>query len=155
MAVICNACGLPGHIARECMNVKYLDEDGKPMWCGECDERARLRETADDKMTRCRCHPASHKLIPHHRVCPHCHVTTVAWDESDCGKHHVAGVNPEYVGPPRVPDDVWQAQKRAVPHADQTANPEEGQFTGGLPVPPEYPGGPARAPALRGQAPPS
>lgn len=30
----------------------------RPAWCGECDERTRMRETPDDKVVRCtRCNP--------------------------------------------------------------------------------------------------
>lgn len=37
---------------------KGVQAAAKPPWCGECDERTRMRETPDDKVIRCReCHP--------------------------------------------------------------------------------------------------
>jgi hypothetical protein len=47
----------------------------KPPWCGECDERTRLAELPDGRMTRCiRCHPLSVRRpdpAPEPGPCPH------------------------------------------------------------------------------------
>lgn len=137
MLITCFTCGLPGHVANSCPNASHFTDpsatDSKPMWCGECDSRTRLRETSDDRMVRCKCHPLSHKPLVQHVVCPRCKVTTVHWDNADCGSHHVAGVQGVFVGPPPVPDEVWQAQRRIGVEAR-----DPGEFTSAPLAEPEY-----------------
>jgi hypothetical protein len=126
----CFECGDTGHMAYSCPN-KAAISDGRPIWCGTCDERTRHVDLGD-RIRRCECHPESHKLPSHMRRCPRCHVITVTWDQAECGRHHIAGVHPEYAGPGRVPDSEWQARH-------QVTVPLPG-FPGGLPPAPEYPG---------------
>lgn len=125
----CYKCGHHGHIAVNCTWEEELT-DPRPVWCGTCDPRTRHVDLGD-RVRRCECHPESHKLPGHMRRCPTCKVITVVWDQAECGRHHIAGQHPVFVGPQRIPDDEWRAMHAiAVPRDD---------FPGGLPAPPEYP----------------
>lgn len=124
MALTCFRCGSPGHIAQNCAWEEEI-EDPRPMWCGVCDPRTRHVDLGD-KVKRCECHPESHKLPGHMRRCPLCKVVTVVWDTAGCGRHHVAGVHPEFV--PRI---------GFIGGGDVS-----GGSPGGLDLPPEYPTSP-------------
>ena len=83
----CFDCGDLGHIASECPNTGIDRGDGKPPWCGFCDERTRLVDLGDS-MARCQaCHPQRHAQLRQHRKCPSCHMTVSEWDHSPCGQH--------------------------------------------------------------------
>lgn len=87
MPATCFECGEPGHIAADCPNNAYLGNDGKPPWCGTCDERTRLVDRGTT-MTRCRnCHPKKIRHLPQYRKCPGCQMEIFMWDQSPCGKH--------------------------------------------------------------------
>ena len=105
MSLTCWTCQLPGHTARECPNASNLDigGDGRPMWCGSCDERSRHIELVDGRVKRCQCHPESHKKPPQHRACPGCGELVVSWDVAPCGQHSLAATVHPYVGPAPLP----------------------------------------------------
>ncbi len=88
--ITCYECGAANHIARECPNVEQLG-DGKPMWCGTCDERSRHWYDADGRAHRCQCHALSHQLLKQHRRCPSCKQITYVWDLAPCDQHQPVG----------------------------------------------------------------
>jgi Zinc knuckle len=84
----CFGCGDKGHLERDCPNRAATGTDGKPPWCGFCDERTRLIDHGETA-SRCQeCHPARRKQLRQHRKCPLCHVTIYEWDNAPCGNHH-------------------------------------------------------------------
>lgn len=83
----CFDCGEDGHIAPNCPNGEAAGINGKPPWCGICDERTRLID-GGNAMTRCQvCHPLRHRQLRQFRKCPHCHMTVYQWDVEECGNH--------------------------------------------------------------------
>lgn len=87
MPAICWECGEAGHVAGDCPNKALASDNGKPPWCGICDERTRL--IGLDVVSRCQaCHPLARKLLKQFRRCPHCHALVYEWDSSpDCASH--------------------------------------------------------------------
>jgi hypothetical protein len=83
--MICFGCRAEGHIEANCPNAAI--DDGRPPWCGFCDEKTRLIDHGDS-VSRCQqCHPAARKQLRQCRKCPHCHVTVYEWDQAPCGSH--------------------------------------------------------------------
>lgn len=86
MPAKCWDCGETGHVVADCPNRAIAGGDGRPPWCGICDERTRLMGT--DVAHRCPvCHPESRRQLRQHRKCPSCHVTVYEWDNAPCGSH--------------------------------------------------------------------
>jgi hypothetical protein len=82
----CYGCGDAGHFEADCPH-KGIDADGKPPWCGFCDERTRLIDHGES-VSRCQqCHPNRRKQSRQHRKCPLCHMTVYEWDNAPCGSH--------------------------------------------------------------------
>ena len=82
----CYGCGGKGHFKSECPDVG-IDGNGKPPWCGICDERTRLLSLVG-LAARCQtCHPKRREQLRQHRKCPACHVTVYEWDNAPCGSH--------------------------------------------------------------------
>ena len=99
----CYECGADGHVKSDCPNKAWIASDaaadGRPRWCGTCDERSRHIELADGRVKRCQCHPESHMQLTQHRKCPSCRKTVVTWDTStDCELHILAGAQRPYIG---------------------------------------------------------
>ena len=152
----CYECGDDRHVKSDCPNKAWVASDaaadGRPRWCGLCDERSRHVELADGRVKRCQCHPSSHEQLRQHRKCPRCHSTVVEWDTSpDCARHILAGRRLPYVGAPAMPPKPLleseaarqAAESRAIRQADEAEAaglPHPGDFKGGLPVPAEFPG---------------
>jgi hypothetical protein len=91
MPLTCWDCGGDGHIATDCPNAEHLG-DGRPMWCGTCDEHSRHWYDADGRAHRCQCHPLSHQLIKQHRRCPSsCKSLIYVWDQAPCDQHQEVG----------------------------------------------------------------
>ena len=88
MPATCWDCGETGHVVADCPNAAFTGTpDGKPPWCGICDERTRLLD-GGTPVTRCQtCHPDGRKQLKQNRKCPRCHVTVYEWDNGDCGSH--------------------------------------------------------------------
>lgn len=83
----CFDCGTEGHIAPNCPNAE-LAADGRPPWCGICDERTRLVAVPGGKVDRCReCHPLARQNLKQHRRCPACKMLVHEWDTAPCGYH--------------------------------------------------------------------
>jgi hypothetical protein len=112
----CFRCGDDNHLSRDCPQrtssystpgaspaAPAAQSDGRPRWCGTCDEHSRHIELTDGRVKRCQCHPNSHEQLKQHRKCPTCHATVVDWDIYPCGQHVLAGVQLPYVGPPAKP----------------------------------------------------
>ena len=99
--ITCWECGDAGHAAASCPNkAEITGTDGKPPWCGTCDERTRLID-AGDKMRRCsRCHPLRGKMLAQDRRCGSCGQLVYVWDQAACGNHQEVGVHREYIGKP-------------------------------------------------------
>ncbi len=86
MPAKCWDCGETGHVVADCPNRAAAGTDGRPPWCGICDEHTRLMGI--DEMHRCPvCHPLGRKQLRQHRKCPQCHVTVYEWDTAPCGRH--------------------------------------------------------------------
>jgi len=92
----CFECGDPGHVATSCPNIEQLG-DGRPMWCGTCDQRSRHYYDARGRAIRCQCHPLSHQLLKQHSRCPACKQVIYQWDPSECGHHQETGKQWEHV----------------------------------------------------------
>jgi Zinc knuckle len=93
----CYECGSTGHIARECPNAEVLG-DGRPMWCGTCDEQSRHFYDAEGRAHRCQCHALSHQLLKQHRRCGSCKQIIYVWDQApDCDRHQLVGVQRDHV----------------------------------------------------------
>ena len=111
----CFRCGDSDHLSYDCPNrtssystpgaspATPAASDGKPRWCGTCDENTRHIDLADGTVKHCQCHPLSHEQLKLHRKCPQCHATVVDWDNSPCGRHTLAGVQRDYIGPTPAP----------------------------------------------------
>jgi hypothetical protein len=83
----CFSCGDDGHVAANCPNAE-LAADGRPPWCGICDERTRQIGVADGTVTRCReCHPLARQNFKSDRRCPSCKMLVYEWDNAPCGHH--------------------------------------------------------------------
>lgn len=88
MPATCWDCGETGHVVADCPNAVFTGTpDGKPPWCGICDERTRL--IGHDTVSRCQqCHPHRRQQLRQHRKCPRCHMTIYEWDTAaDCTGH--------------------------------------------------------------------
>jgi hypothetical protein len=127
--ITCWECGDQGHTATGCPNaVRAPAADGKPLWCGSCDERTRLVDLGD-KMMRCRqCHPLRGRMLPQHRGCPSCGEVVYVWDHAGCDNHQAVGVQAEYVGwktaaPARNEDSLRALALQQV--AESRANHEQ------------------------------
>jgi hypothetical protein len=81
----CYGCGDQGHIEPHCPNAVF--DDGKPSWCGFCDEKTRLIDHGHSASRCQQCHPNRNKQLRQRRKCPHCHVTVYDWDNEPCGRH--------------------------------------------------------------------
>jgi hypothetical protein len=99
MPLNCWECGATGHISTDCPNAEHLG-DGRPMWCGTCDERSRHWYDADGRAHRCQCHALSHQPLKQHRRCPSCRATIYVWDLAPCDQHQPVGRQLEPAGPP-------------------------------------------------------
>ena len=63
-------------------------DDGKPPWCGVCDQRTRLSLDGDGKAQRCPvCHPLRREHLKQLSRCPACRMLVYAWDSAPCGQH--------------------------------------------------------------------
>lgn len=83
----CFSCGDDGHIAPNCPNVE-LAGDGRPPWCGICDERTRLIGVPGGMLSRCQeCHPLARESLKQFRRCPSCKQLVYAYDSAPCGSH--------------------------------------------------------------------
>jgi hypothetical protein len=98
----CFECGDAGHIAMDCPNREQLG-DGRPMWCGICDEQSRHIWLTADQVQRCRCHPLSHMPLKQHRRCNGCKAVAYLWDTSPCGQHAEVGIHREHAEVETVP----------------------------------------------------
>lgn len=99
----CFTCGIDGHMAGNCPNARDLNDDnnGRPRWCGTCDERTRQVNLEDDHVRRCECHPKYRQLLPQHRRCQGCRQMVYAWEVMPCGSHEpLAQRYRVYVAPP-------------------------------------------------------
>jgi zinc knuckle protein len=109
----CFECGDDGHIARECPNLGITSADGKPPWCGSCDETTRLVDLGD-KMKRCTaCHPLRGRMLAQDRRCPVCRQIVYVWDHSACDNHQEVGIHRDFVG--------WKRAKPARSEEDLRA----------------------------------
>lgn len=98
MPAKCWDCGETGHVVADCPNQAVAASDGKPPWCGICDERTRL--IGFDIVSRCQqCHPMARKQLRQFRRCPHCRALVYEWDTAiDCSGHtmpHAADRRPD------------------------------------------------------------
>ncbi|MGH3220031.1 MAG: hypothetical protein ACRDPY_15225 [Streptosporangiaceae bacterium] len=88
----CFECGDDGHYAADCPNRAAVGADGRPPWCGFCDEQTRHIDTGRG-IARCRqCHPLGRKLLPSDRRCASCHQLIYEWDNNPCGSHSGPGI---------------------------------------------------------------
>ena len=87
MPATCWDCGETGHVVADCPNAAFTGtSDGKPPWCGACDERTRMFGL--DVAHRCPvCNPNRRQSLKQHRKCPSCHQTAHEWDNAPCGSH--------------------------------------------------------------------
>jgi hypothetical protein len=89
--ITCFGCGDQGHLERDCPN-SGIDGNGKPPWCGICDERTRQIDTGHG-MARCQqCHPLRRKPLTSDRRCPACRQLIYEWDNAQCGNHSGPGI---------------------------------------------------------------
>lgn len=130
----CYECGQPGHIKANCPNKAWLAGpaagDGRPAWCGTCDERSRHLELADGRVKRCQCHPESHKMLPQHRRCPSCRVLVASWDAAPCGKHALAAIPHPYIGPPPAVPKAGEQDRLRQEAAAQVARSRLARLAG-------------------------
>lgn len=65
-----------------------MDAEGKPPWCGICDQRTRLVGVPGGCVARCQeCHPLARQHLKQHRRCQACKVLVYEWDNAPCGSH--------------------------------------------------------------------
>ena len=103
MAFNCWECGATGHVGAECPNIEQIG-DGRPMWCGTCDERSRHWYDDQGRAHRCQCHPLSHLPLKQNRRCPSCKATVYIWDLAPCDQHQPVGRQLEHIDlAPRIP----------------------------------------------------
>jgi hypothetical protein len=96
MPMNCYECGDSNHLARDCPNTERLG-DGRPTWCGTCDEQTRHYYDAEGTARRCQCHALSHQQLKQHRRCGACKQVVYAWDQApDCDRHQLVGVRREH-----------------------------------------------------------
>jgi hypothetical protein len=136
----CFECGDEGHIARECPNLGIVGADGKPPWCGSCDEITRLVDLGDTLM-RCRqCHPLRGRMLAQDRRCPRCHEIVYVWDQAACGSHQAVGVHRDYVGtvparPARSETGLRALARQQLAEARAAHADLDAWFTAGQPHP--------------------
>ena len=83
----CFDCGAEGHIAPNCPN-KELAADGRPPWCGICDQRTRLIGVPGGMLARCQeCHPLARENLKQFRRCQSCKQLVYEYDTAPCGFH--------------------------------------------------------------------
>lgn len=92
--VKCFQCQKYGHLAKDCPEVVFAAElgtagDGRPPWCGKCDQKTRLLGDIN-RPHRCpECHPEK-DLPTQFRICK-CGNAVYRWDRSECGSHQPIG----------------------------------------------------------------
>lgn len=92
MPAKCWDCGETGHVVADCPNQAIAASDGRPPWCGFCDERTRQVDHGRSA-SRCQeCHPQRRQQLRQHRRCPRCHVAVYEWDNGECGSHSGPGM---------------------------------------------------------------
>jgi zinc knuckle protein len=85
----CFSCGDQGHVASNCPNAE-LAADGRPPWCGICDQRTRLIGVPGGMLARCQeCHPLARENLKQFRRCQSCRELIYEYDTAPCGYHAI------------------------------------------------------------------